>query len=1649
MIKNLLFYLGALFFCLFVTTNCAFAQAPGNVEPNNLVMWLKADTGGINWTDQSTAGNNVTTSGDPTLVPLGINFNPAIDFDGSGDFYTTTNTGIIGTNNSYTKIAVVLQRAETGTFNIISGSDTNTTTGSNHALFFFDSYHPRSYHNDVAFPSFGSTPPSTDPMVQQNIGAIIGTRYGSGGPDNIVFVNAQDNIDTNTPPFSDETTTHIGNFANSAFVQNGYIAEVIVYNSEISDTDLNKIESYLAIKYGVTLDASSITSYVASNGTDFWTKANNTGYMSSIFGIGRDDVQLLNQKISKSVNTGSILTVSLDTDFSSPNNDPTRASTNFDDTLDFIMFAHNGDATSTQTTELDATTNFVERISREWKVQNTGNVGTVNLKFEGYDDTWSLITTPNGDFSSGVTTVGALSVAGTIATTLADGVTFTLAKANQNPIPINDLVLWLDGEDVDGDSMPEGTSEAGLSGAEVITWTDKSGLGNHVSAVASNRRPELNVNQLNGKPTLDFADDRLLTASTGQITPNGSYTKFVVFKYDVTNTSNNLISSDLSGTAFWGAGSNSLSVWNVDPAFQNAPGHLTAGGIGTTNYHIGATRYDNVANDGNLSVLNLNGEEVDTDDGQHPHDLFGVSIGAHGNGNFLDGQIAEAIVYNRSLTDAEIDAVETYLSDKWGIPLVSNTIALNKTNYPQYKVFQRNGSDQYDFTLSGTYTGNPTAIEASFDGNTYTVIDANPTGGNWSGTLASQSIGQGRLSVRFVNDTSVEDGVDDIGIGDVYVVAGQSNAEGHALSQQSYTTVAPTATVFPTVYTEADVWKIGNDETDPGGNVGSAWPIVGGYIVEHTGIPVAFITTATGATGLVNPGDWQRGSGAYNVMPAQVNEANPNAVKAVLWFQGESDAFYRVNRNAYNAGLDQLLLDIHTDLPGTPDLVSGVIGPWTIAQGGANDPSTEQIRLATIDAWDDNPGILYGPQTYDIEISNDGVGDDIHFQTNDEIQTLGFRWWKALEAHYYSGTSGRGPVISAAELLLGNTQVELTFTTSSPLLPASGLASDIWFVNNNGSAVTVTNAEVTATNKVTLTLASAIVTPNNVTVSYAKDNSAEGKAVLTDSTTGNTAQGVSALPADVFTDFPVLIAVNYTFNNGWSPANPNGIATNVDDLTVVAGDAIISTNTNSNTITVNAGASLTVNAGVTLNASSGVLLESTSTSYSSLILDGSITGNITYERHVNSAAGSGTTTGNNDLISPPLSGQTFGAFRAANPNILSGTIGGNPAFLFGPFNNTTEVYENYAASEDATVLTSGLGYRTGSTDNGTYTFSGTPLNSTVSVPIDATSTNKWHLIGNPYPSYLNVQDFLNEAINSGLIDENAVGVYGYDGSATDGWVVYNLATTNSNTVITPGQGFFVLADATGNITFTPAMRTTGTDDDFIAGRNSALQYLKIGMASNSDNFTTDFYFNDNATRGLDQGYDASLWGSVAPSFSIYSNLVQNNTGVPLAIQSLNSQDFSNTTVPLGVNANANELLSFSIVESTLPSHIDVYLDNTINQTTTLLNSGSYQFTPNQNLNGTGNFYLRFVESALSITNSELDKLIIFTNKEEKQIGINGRLTQPTYFELYDLQGRLVRETALNSQLILNTVDVSTLAKGVYVVKLRSKNLVKTQKLILN
>ena len=503
----------------------------------------------------------------------------------------------------------------------------------------------------------------------------------------------------------------------------------------------------------------------------------------------------------------------------------------------------------------------------------------------------------------------------------------------------------------------------------------------------------------------------------------------------------------------------------------------------------------------------------------------------------------------------------------------------------------------------------------------------------------------------------------------------------------------------------------------------------------------------------------------------------------------------------------------------------------------------------------------------------------------------------------------------------------------------------------------------------------------------------------------------------------------------------NGATLEIDNSVTVSG------------ITVEGGGALIVNSGNTLTTTTGIILTSESTRYPSLILDGTISSSLRYDRHVND----NDAVNGNDLISAPLTGQAFNVFIDNNTNILANPSGTD--VLFGPFDNDDAINPFVLWDEEnTTTLTAGIGYRTGldpTAISDLVSFEGTANSSDVLVAIDQGTASILNLVGNPFPSYLDAQAFLTE--NAGVLESTAQVIYGYndstDGTSSDDYTI--ISTLENNTLnIAPGQAFFVASNsAGGDIEFTtssPDMRITSDQDDFIAGRNatSTITNVNISLTNASDDFITKVFFTPSSGLGLDPGYDASLIGGVAPEFALFSHLVQDNMNVPFATQALGENDYNNTTVALGVNANLGEQLTFSIADNTLPASIEIYLDDTENSTSTLLNSGDYVLTPVTSLSGTGRFYLRFSNNALTTTEQRLDHVTVYTNQSTKTINISGQLDAGTIAMVYDVQGRKIITQKLSSESILQRINSDDLSTGVYIVKLYTKTKSKSVKLII-
>ncbi len=147
----------------------------------------------------------------------------------------------------------------------------------------------------------------------------------------------------------------------------GHIGETIIYGAgALSDAERRRVDSYLAIKYGITLGRVNTDHYLNADAAIVWNGTANTTYNNNIFGVAREDIGVFHQKISKSVNAGTILTVATINDFVNPNLAAARTGLANDKTY-FLL----GDNTNVATSPVDVIVgaNTYKRIQRVWMAQ--------------------------------------------------------------------------------------------------------------------------------------------------------------------------------------------------------------------------------------------------------------------------------------------------------------------------------------------------------------------------------------------------------------------------------------------------------------------------------------------------------------------------------------------------------------------------------------------------------------------------------------------------------------------------------------------------------------------------------------------------------------------------------------------------------------------------------------------------------------------------------------------------------------------------------------------------------------------------------------------------------------------------------------------------------------------------------------------------------------------------------------------------------------------------------------------------------------------------------------------------------------------------------------------------------------------------------
>lgn len=148
------------------------------------------------------------------------------------------------------------------------------------------------------------------------------------------------------------------------------IPEVLVFNNNLSEIDIQKVETYLSIKYGITINNISEKNYISSGNHILWDSKKNKNYNFRITGIGRDDAYDLYQKQSKNSNKG-IITIAIDSLRPTNNSNPAVI-----ENENFLLWGDNNQDLKFK--EADLLSQHSKRdMLRIWKVQSKSTNGQI------------------------------------------------------------------------------------------------------------------------------------------------------------------------------------------------------------------------------------------------------------------------------------------------------------------------------------------------------------------------------------------------------------------------------------------------------------------------------------------------------------------------------------------------------------------------------------------------------------------------------------------------------------------------------------------------------------------------------------------------------------------------------------------------------------------------------------------------------------------------------------------------------------------------------------------------------------------------------------------------------------------------------------------------------------------------------------------------------------------------------------------------------------------------------------------------------------------------------------------------------------------------------------------------------------------------
>jgi hypothetical protein len=307
-----------------------------------------------------------------------------------------------------------------------------------------------------------------------------------------------------------------------------------------------------------------------------------------------------------------------------------------------------------------------------------------------------------------------------------------------------------------------------------------------------------------------------------------------------------------------------------------------------------------------------------------------------------------------------------------------------------FQVFQRQAAAEGRIVVEGTLEFPGHAALTNIDAIEARLIDPVSTG-QWNalpfdnrvrgfrGELPCPARGWFRLELRLVGrgQTLFQTAVEHVGVGEIFLVAGQSNSANHGEGRQK--PKSPLVVAFGN-----GVWQpAGDPEPGASGKGGSFMPAFGDAMAEKFHVPVAVVPLGVGSTSVrewlprgdavAAPSDtgrnlvcvasncWVCTGELFNHVVQAESILGTNGFRAVLWHQGESDSHEPPDRQITPLQYRQYLQRIIE----MSRAAAGWRAPWFVAQVSYHNPEDRgwpELRGAQLSLASD--GIAFaGPNT--------------------------------------------------------------------------------------------------------------------------------------------------------------------------------------------------------------------------------------------------------------------------------------------------------------------------------------------------------------------------------------------------------------------------------------------------------------------------------------------------------------------------------------------------------------------------------------------------------------------------------------------------------------------------------------------------------------